>query len=571
MKYIISQSQLNKIQENFNSVITEMTYRDLPQNVKSAIDSMNLPVDDTHIKAEKTQEPDAIYPDTGGIDPTAKENLKKLLSDLYSEFPNAPKGTNPNCDNIKGCLSGYRGYKTQASVFSGKVGSKTASGVAQRQKYSALPGFSQHSTGKTFDILSLEPSWWNTNKDIRDWVKKNACVYGFEISYPTDGPLRKQEDWHIYFTGNFCSSSKKKLSNKEVDQYYSSTKTDEKFEKQTLKDYKKSNCKASSNYTESPTVKEIINGEHDVIRLGHMGDTVAKIQELLQKYGYDLGRCGIDGLFGPKTKEAVEKFQKDFSLPLVAGINLKTIETLIEPPEEILKSLTTKIKDFSDTVIQKLGVSTNKKDSKEKTTGAAPKGSYSESKDNEYLVYVPNNYKGGQAHVLFAGANSYRGGSVSLSPGFYGKGVDPIKNKIIVVITHWNNSVPRVQDYISKKYGAKITSVAGFSKGGRPLWDYVGPKSNMKFVGLIDPSPEGEGSGVDPYIDLDFGNNTVMVANWKNWGDKPPGFVPSKVLKWYCDHRNDSKYRGKVECTDSSSYDHSAIFSSFYSKFAGRI
>ncbi len=37
------------------------------------------------------------------------------------------------------------------------------------------------------------------------------------------------------------------------------------------------------------------------------------------------------------------------------------------------------------------------------------------------------------------------------------------------------------------------------------------------------------------------------------------------------DHKNDPKYKGKVECTDSNSYDHSPIFMNFYNKFGSRI
>jgi len=149
--------------------------------------------------------------------------------------------------------------------------------------------------------------------------------------------------------------------------------------------------------------------------------------------------------------------------------------------------------------------------------------------------------------------------------------VDPIKGKVLVVITHWGNTVENAKKFVKENYKANVTSIAGFSKGGMRMWDYVGPKSDMKFVGLMDPSPEGEGSGQKPYINLDFGNNTYMVCNWKKWPDNPPSYDPRGVLKWYCDHQNDSKYKGKVECTNKESYDHSEIFLNFYKRFADKI
>jgi hypothetical protein len=192
-------------------------------------------------------------------------------------------------------------------------------------------------------------------------------------------------------------------------------------------------------------------------------------------------------------------------------------------------------------------------------------------KSKNYLVYKPDNFKGGEAHVLFAGLHSNQNGQISLNESFYGSGVDPIKGKVLVVITHWGTTVEEAIKHVKDNYNATVTSIAGFSKGGMKMWDYVGPRSNMKFVGLIDPSPEGQGQGISPYINLDFGANTYMTCNWKNWGNKPPGYVPSEVLKWYCDHKDDSKYNGKVICTDKDNYDHSEIFKNFYKKFADKI
>ncbi len=534
--------------KNLMGFIYETKISDLPIDIQKSIQKMEtdfgLDITDDHIEDELEQEGN-WQPDSGGEDPKARKQIEKLISDARQQFGSKIPA--------KAIVSGYRSYQDQVRNFGNKAKTR---GVEKTQTSNAIPGFSEHHNGKTFDIFSVETSWWNQNSEIKDWVANNCDDYGFKVTYKSKGPLRIAEPWHLTYVGGE-KGEVQKISDQEVDAYFWSPSVDEKKEKQIEKQYPKKNCKASSNYTESPSLDKVESGD-EMIRIGHKGDSVEELQKKLYDLGYDLGPCGIDGIFGIKTKRAIESFQEDKQIEVSSSLDKETLEKLLSKTSD--KSISKKIDK-------------KKEESKpqEKTQDKSPKGSYSESKENEYLIYEPKNFKGGEAHVLFAGANSYRGKSVSLNPGFYGKGVEPIKGKVLVVITHWNNSVPRVQEYLTKKYGAKITSIAGFSKGGRPLWDYVGPKSNMKFVGLIDPSPEGEGSGINPYIDLDFGSNTYMVANWKNWGDKPPGFVPSKVLKWYCDHKNDPKYKGKVECTDSNSYDHSPIFMNFYNKFGSRI
>ena len=47
-----------------------------------------------------------------------------------------------------------------------------------------------------------------------------------------------------------------------------------------------------------------------MLRKGARGEAVREMQEKLIALGYDLGRCGADGIFGRKTLAAVKKFQK---------------------------------------------------------------------------------------------------------------------------------------------------------------------------------------------------------------------------------------------------------------------
>lgn len=183
-------------------LILEDLRTNLPQEIKDALTKLEknygVKILDSNIEAEKNQEKVNFYEDNGGLDSSATSDLKKFLEKLYLQFPRAPKPTNSNCGNILGCQSGYRGYLTQVDVFGGKI---SDGNVLRRQKVSALPGFSQHHTGKAFDIISLDNSFWDSNPQIKNWVEDNAVNFNFKISYPTQGTLRSSEPWHIFHIG----------------------------------------------------------------------------------------------------------------------------------------------------------------------------------------------------------------------------------------------------------------------------------------------------------------------------------------------------------------------------------
>ena len=50
---------------------------------------------------------------------------------------------------------------------------------------------------------------------------------------------------------------------------------------------------------------------HRLLRKGCRGEDVKELQSALMLLGYDLGKCGADGIFGRKTQAAVRAFQKD--------------------------------------------------------------------------------------------------------------------------------------------------------------------------------------------------------------------------------------------------------------------
>ncbi|OKH40546.1 hypothetical protein NIES2119_02740 [[Phormidium ambiguum] IAM M-71] len=54
-----------------------------------------------------------------------------------------------------------------------------------------------------------------------------------------------------------------------------------------------------------------------ILRLGSKGKDVTYLQQILNKKGYSLK---VDGDFGPRTEDAVRRFQKSHGLKKVDGI-----------------------------------------------------------------------------------------------------------------------------------------------------------------------------------------------------------------------------------------------------------
>lgn len=68
---------------------------------------------------------------------------------------------------------------------------------------------------------------------------------------------------------------------------------------------------------------------------GAKGDEVKKLQQKLFDLGYDIGKSGVDGIFGPKTLEALKKFQKDAKIKPSGIFDQKTFDKLGDKVNEV--------------------------------------------------------------------------------------------------------------------------------------------------------------------------------------------------------------------------------------------
>lgn len=96
-------------------------------------------------------------------------------------------------------VSGYRSYQTQESVYAGWV---DLDGKEQADTYSARAGHSDHQTGYTFDLNSLDESFAYTREGI--WLAEHCAEFGFIIRYPKGREMYTgytYEPWHVRYIG----------------------------------------------------------------------------------------------------------------------------------------------------------------------------------------------------------------------------------------------------------------------------------------------------------------------------------------------------------------------------------
>lgn len=175
-----------------SSTSSPSSKKELPNDIVSAISKLKskygINITKIEIDKEFKQEGNWVS-DNKSVDKTAETKINELIKDCKKKFPKISTGI----------ISGYRSYDDQVDNFGSKAKSR---GIEDTQKSNTLPGFSQHHTGKAFDIFSVDTSWWNSNKDVKKWVEDNAKKYGFKVTYTELGKLRIPEPWHLYYDNN---------------------------------------------------------------------------------------------------------------------------------------------------------------------------------------------------------------------------------------------------------------------------------------------------------------------------------------------------------------------------------
>lgn len=96
-------------------------------------------------------------------------------------------------------LSNYRSYDDQEVIYNRYV---AQDGRDAADTYSSRPGHSDHQTGYTFDLNSLEQDF--QYDPAGQWLEKNCYKYGFIIRYPKGKDSSTgymYEPWHVRYIG----------------------------------------------------------------------------------------------------------------------------------------------------------------------------------------------------------------------------------------------------------------------------------------------------------------------------------------------------------------------------------
>ncbi len=144
-------------------------------------------------------------------------SLRKKAYDAYVKMFEDAKSEGINFY----ATSSYRSYDTQVKIYNRYL---TIDSQEEVDIYSARPGFSDHQTGYTVDILKQGYDFDNFyTTDESKWLATNAYKYGFILRYPEgkeEATGYEYEPWHYRYVGDIAE-----------DVYKSGISYDEYFEK----------------------------------------------------------------------------------------------------------------------------------------------------------------------------------------------------------------------------------------------------------------------------------------------------------------------------------------------------
>jgi D-alanyl-D-alanine carboxypeptidase len=136
-----------------------------------------------------------------GLDLLGREQrLERRAAEQWSAMQAATEGERV----VLGVISGFRSFDYQCAIIARKL----AAGQSTEQilAVSALPGFSEHHSGRAVDVGT--PGCPHLTEEFErtpafSWLTRHAAEHGFQLSYPRGNSLGIAfEPWHWLFGRN---------------------------------------------------------------------------------------------------------------------------------------------------------------------------------------------------------------------------------------------------------------------------------------------------------------------------------------------------------------------------------
>lgn len=138
-----------------------------------------------------------------GIEATTPSNL--LRDDAIAAVNEMATALSQSGAGVLGMNNGYRSYRLQVATHSGHVSARGQDGADQ---ISARPGFSEHQTGLSLDVVACSngcgeiEAFGGTAESA--WIAEHAWEHGFIVRYEdgvSDTTGYVPEPWHLRYIG----------------------------------------------------------------------------------------------------------------------------------------------------------------------------------------------------------------------------------------------------------------------------------------------------------------------------------------------------------------------------------
>ncbi|MGM7667885.1 M15 family metallopeptidase [Microbacterium sp. A93] len=143
------------------------------------------------------------------VETTTRSN--QLRGDAASALNEMAAALHESGAGVLGMNNGYRSYRLQVATHAGHVSSL---GQTAADRVSARPGFSEHQTGLSMDLVACSNgcgeigAFGGTRES--EWVAEHAWEHGFIVRYEegvTDTTGYVQEPWHMRYIGPALASA----------------------------------------------------------------------------------------------------------------------------------------------------------------------------------------------------------------------------------------------------------------------------------------------------------------------------------------------------------------------------